>query len=94
MIPISLCLYNMVPALLQPLGIKTSEMSGAVRKVTTASLQTSPASHHRAAPSVTAAIAHLEPEAAFRDTGLPETSVTLWFAGPWVSLASHRFDPG
>lgn len=27
MIPISLCLYNMVPALLQPLGIRTSEMS-------------------------------------------------------------------
>lgn len=72
-------------------------MSWAVRKETTPSLQTNPASYHGATLSSTApgaAIAPLEPEAAFRDPRLQETSVILWFAGPWVSLASHRFDPG
>lgn len=73
-------------------------MFWAVRKEITPSLQTNPASDHRATLSSTvpgAAIAPLEPEADFRDTRLQEISVILWFTGPWVSpSASHRFDPG
>lgn len=64
-------------------------MSRALRKETTPSLQTDPASDHRATPSNTvpgAAIAHLEPEQRqlFGDAGLQETSVLQTLGFPWL----------
>lgn len=65
-------------------------MSQALRKEMTPSLQTDPASGHRATPSNTvpgAAIAHLEPEQ--RQLLEMQGCKKPLFADPWVSLASQ-----